>query len=558
TQALTAVTGSTSDAAEQMRRLDEYGQNSWLMRDTLILAQQSMTGFGIETSKVIPYMDALAEATAATGGSNQDFEELALLMGQIQSQGKITATELMRFGVRGVDAAQLIGDAMGMTAGEIRESITAGTLDGQTALDALAQGMKERYNGASDLVRDTFEGAFADVKAAFRDLGAELATPLVNPEGGGLLVDWLNSLADAMRAFRDAPGWVKNAVAGLGGLTAAVTLGAGAFMVGLPRYVEFRDALTTLGNAHPALGRLNSRLGGMVSTMSRWAMRAGVAAVAANVLGRAAQGIQESIYGAALGMNEMNRVLAQGNYDQAFAHLTGGYNSFEEALNTLTGSGLFEKLDRGLSTVNQALGGALPDDVQGAANAFASMGDALASMVQSGNADDAAAQFEMLAAAAAAHGVSTEQLLELMPSYRDALVGLEDGAYDASDGMSDLAVGTSDAQAAMEEAREANQKLREEIHQSVGGLVDWTGGIDAADFSLRDWTQSLEDQIEKLRNFDSNMATVSDRVSEFAGEGAAQQVAQQLIEMGDTGVAAAAALAAAGDGDFQAAIEALL
>src|SRR5699024_11739761 len=108
----------------------------------------------------------------------------------------------------------------------------------------------------------------------------------------------------------------------------------------------------------------------------------------------------------------------------------GGYNSFGEALNALTGSGWFEKLDRGLSTVNEALGGAFPDDVQGAANAFASMGDALASMVQSGNADAAAEQFEMLAAAAAAHGVSTEQLLDLMPSYRDALVGLEDGAYE--------------------------------------------------------------------------------------------------------------------------------
>src|SRR5699024_1990774 len=247
TQALTAVTGSTSDAAEQMRRLDEYGQNSWLMRDTLIRAQQTMTGFGIETSKVIPYMDALAEATAATGGSNQDFEEMALLMGQIQSQGKITATELMRFGIRGVDAATLIGNAMGKTAGEIRDSITAGTLDAQTALDALAQGMKERYDGASDLVRNTFQGAVDDVAAAFRDLGAELATPLVNPEGGGILVDWLNKLADAMRAFRDAPNWLKYAVAGLGGLTAVGSVTAGTLMVLTPRMVELYDSLGRLG-----------------------------------------------------------------------------------------------------------------------------------------------------------------------------------------------------------------------------------------------------------------------------------------------------------------------
>src|SRR5699024_2128477 len=159
TQALTAVTGSTEMAAAQMRRLDEFGRSSFLMRDVLIRAQQQMTGFGIETNKVIPYMSALQDAVAATGGSSQDFEELARVMGQIQSQGKITARELMQFGIRGVDAAQLIGDSMGKTAGQIRDEITAGTLDAGVALDALADGMGERFAGASDLVRETFQGA---------------------------------------------------------------------------------------------------------------------------------------------------------------------------------------------------------------------------------------------------------------------------------------------------------------------------------------------------------------------------------------------------------------
>src|SRR5690625_8014221 len=54
TQSLTAVTGSTEAAARQMKRLDDFGQNSWLMRDTLVRAQRQMTGFGIETEKVIP------------------------------------------------------------------------------------------------------------------------------------------------------------------------------------------------------------------------------------------------------------------------------------------------------------------------------------------------------------------------------------------------------------------------------------------------------------------------------------------------------------------------
>src|SRR5690625_5185058 len=170
TQALTAVTGSTREAVEQMRRLDEYGSTSWLMRDSLIRAQQQMTGFGIETSKVIPYMDALAEGVAAAGGTSQDFEELARIIGQVNSQGKFTAETFNQFGIRGIDAAKMIADAMGTTAGRVREDITAGAIDAGDALDALAQGLVMNFEGSSDLVRNTFQGAVDRVSAAWRVL----------------------------------------------------------------------------------------------------------------------------------------------------------------------------------------------------------------------------------------------------------------------------------------------------------------------------------------------------------------------------------------------------
>lgn len=560
TQSLTAVTGSTEEAAEQMRRLDEYGQNSWLMRDTLIRAQQTMTGFGIETGKVIPYMDALAEATAATGGSNQDFEEMALLMGQIQSQGKITATELMRFGVRGVDAAQLIGDAMGMTAGEIRESITAGTLDAGTALDALAQGMKERYNGASDLVRNTFEGAFADVKAAFRDLGAELATPLVNPEGGGLLVDWLNNLADAMRAFRDAPNWVKYGVAGLGALAGAGTLLGGSAMVLVPRLVELYDNLGRLGRVGQTAQRgLRATANALPNAARVAAVGAGFAALTVGAAklydhfsdARLPAGIERTT-AALLGLDGLN---INSMFD--FGTASSGFDDLGSAAERLLSGGFDDRLNRWAGSIGRSLG--IENNTWGnAATQFEQVGDALASLVNQGDADRAAALFESLYAQVDQSKISSEEFMSLMPSYGAALDGLAVDAELAGDGMGDLAGGTSDAQAAMEAAREANEQLRAEVAQSVGGLVDWTGGIAAADFSLRDWTQSLEDQIEKLRNFDSNMTTVFDRVSDIAGEDAARQIADRLRQMGDEGVAAADALAAASDGDLQRAIEALL
>src|SRR5690625_2160272 len=192
-------------------------------------------------------MDSLAEATAAAGGTSQDFEELARIMGQVNSQGKITAETLNQFGIRGVDAAQMIADAMGTTAGSIREQITAGTLDAEAALDALSEGMMMNFEGASDLVRNTFSGAVADVTAAVRDIGAIMMSPLINPEGGGFLTEAIAGVGDLLFSLRDLPPeviQVGGAIAGLGALAATA---AGGFFLLAPRAVAVWDALGNLG-----------------------------------------------------------------------------------------------------------------------------------------------------------------------------------------------------------------------------------------------------------------------------------------------------------------------
>src|SRR5690606_5738530 len=197
--ALTSLTGSAQDAVAQMDKLDEFASSSPFARDVFIQAQQQMLGFGIEAQKVIPYLDAIQNAVAATGGSNQDISELSRIMSQISASAKITATDLREFGNRGIDAATIIGSQMGMTGAQIRESLTAGTLDAGQALDALAAGMSERFDGAADNVKNTFTGAIDRVKAAWRDFAADLTAPLVGPQGGGVLVDMTNQAADLMR-----------------------------------------------------------------------------------------------------------------------------------------------------------------------------------------------------------------------------------------------------------------------------------------------------------------------------------------------------------------------
>lgn len=203
TGALKTLTGSAEEAADQMDRLDEFGTESWVMRDVLVRAQQQMTGFGIATEKVIPYLDGLQKGIAAAGKGNEEFSRAAEIMSEIQSTSKITGEHVRRLGLLGIDAAGAIGESMGKSGDEIREAITSGSLDAEEALDALAAGLSTKFPDAVENIRDTWDGATANMAGAWRDFGAELAKPLVDPKGGGYFVTWANDVADAFWALRE-------------------------------------------------------------------------------------------------------------------------------------------------------------------------------------------------------------------------------------------------------------------------------------------------------------------------------------------------------------------
>lgn len=266
--ALTTMLGSAKAANEQMDKLDAFARTSPFSKATFISAQQQMLAFGIETRKVIPYLDALQNAVAASGGSNTDIAGLVATMSKIKSSAKITATDLMEFGNRGVDAASLIGQAMGKTGAQIRADITAGTLDADAALDALAKGMSQKFDGAAANVKNTFEGATDRVRAAWRDVSADLLKPFVNPNGGGMLVDLMNSIADTIRAFQKLPEPVKLATGAAGSAIAAFALVGGTAITAAAKIRDFRDKMELLkgsmGKISLTAGLVGAAVGALV------------------------------------------------------------------------------------------------------------------------------------------------------------------------------------------------------------------------------------------------------------------------------------------------------
>lgn len=267
--AMTTLLGGAKEANAQMDKLDVFAKTSPFSKSTFITAQQQLVGFGMETKKVIPTLDAINNAVAGIGGSNQDVGDLAFIIAQIGAAGKITGQDLLQFGGRGIQAADLIGKSLGRSGEDIKKSITDGTLDATVAVDALVKGMATKFAGASANVKQTMTGAADRVKSATRDIGAAMAEPFVSKYGGGRLVEWTNQWADALRKLE------KN-IPGIAGMLIN----------------RFAPGLTLVGTA---LSKLNDLAGGVnAATLTRFFDKLSANAPAVAVLTGAIAGLSAS------------------------------------------------------------------------------------------------------------------------------------------------------------------------------------------------------------------------------------------------------------------------
>ena len=563
--ALKSVMGSAEAASRQMDKLNDFGKDSWVMRDVLLRAQQQMTGFGVETQKVIPYLDGLQEAVAASGGSSQSFEELAGVMAKVKSEGKITATTFREFGVRGIDAAGLIGEAMGKTGEEIRASVTDGTLDADEALDALAEGMKTKFDGATENLRNTFRGAMDNLTAAWRDLSATMAEPLVGPDSGGLAVAALNGLADAITEVQDRadalPNGVKGTILALGGIAGAGTAAAGGFLLLLPRILETKKAFDTLSGAEGVLGSATRG-------MTKVGKAASVAAAAFTVFAAAAavgNALADTVKTTSEMENRLRQLGHEGNITRASLDElvetsgSGGakVSDFGYALESVNMNGFMKALD----WVGSGFG-AFDSDVKLAEDTIANLDQTMVGFATSGNWNNLTDTFAAAAQSAAEYGYEAEDLINLLPGLKGELLDQAEALGVGTDNATLVKIAMGEIKPAAEDAGEGFQGLsekaqaaqehldevRDSLTEAANGFLDFSEKATDSKVSLQEWIKELEGQVEAQASWMDNLAVLAER-------GAPQQLLDQLMSLGPEGATRVKQLADASDEDLQRVID---
>lgn len=316
-------------------------------------------------------------------------------------------------------AGQLTEAFKGKTQAE-RDSALA-TLFGSDAIRAASVLYSQGAEGIADWTGKVDDSGYAAETAALRldnlsgdieKLGGAFDTALI--QSGSAANDVLRFLVqtatEGVDAFNDLDPTAQGAALGVGALVAASSLTAGSIFLAIPKVAEFNSALEVMGPRAQKAGRAAVALSKGVGLLAGLAAAAQILDNLGSAGDKAAAGLEATT--SAILANDLSRV---------FEGLGPDVNNAMEALKLLTGDDMNSQMERFGSSIN-ILG--LSDQVRDARDAFEVTGEALAGLVNSGDADRAAELFEEMAAGADLQGVSTEQLLDLMPAYGEALAGV--------------------------------------------------------------------------------------------------------------------------------------
>jgi tape measure domain-containing protein len=137
--------------------------------DAAAKAGSQMAASGVDVGDdLYRALRAVAGVAAMTGS---EFEDMAHIFTTVAGNGRLMGDQLNRIGARGLNAAAVLGKAMGISEGEVRDMVSKGQISFQMFADAMYEAFGDHATEASGL----FAGSVAHVKAALSRIGGTFA-----------------------------------------------------------------------------------------------------------------------------------------------------------------------------------------------------------------------------------------------------------------------------------------------------------------------------------------------------------------------------------------------
>lgn len=184
--AFTTMLRSKAAAQRQMRELQQLAIDSPILDQTTAgNAAQLLMAYGISAKRVIPWVKALGDMSAASGKNIAEvLPQAALALGQIASKGRLQAQELNQLtnsvGIKAADIAKKLG----MSRAQLMDTFQPGKqVAASKALPAVMSAMRGRARGAADMLSKTTEGRVRRLGELGRKAAGEFSRPIYDAVG---------------------------------------------------------------------------------------------------------------------------------------------------------------------------------------------------------------------------------------------------------------------------------------------------------------------------------------------------------------------------------------
>jgi tape measure domain-containing protein len=156
--------GGAKQADSMIRDLQAFAAKTPFEFSGLQQSAKRLLAFGFTAKSIIPTMTAVGDAVAALGGGQEMIDRVTMAMGQMMAKGRVQGDEMLQLAEAGIPAWDFLAKKLGVTIPEAMKKVTAGAVDAKTGIDALTEGMEQRFGGLMTQQSGTITGLFSNLQ----------------------------------------------------------------------------------------------------------------------------------------------------------------------------------------------------------------------------------------------------------------------------------------------------------------------------------------------------------------------------------------------------------
>lgn len=177
--------GNAQLAAQYTQDLKKIAADTPFDLPGVMDAGKKLLAFGFDAQTSLNLLRTIGDASAALGLGTEGIDRITLAIGQIQAKGRVLGDELLQLTEAGIPAQEILAEKLGLTADQVKNIGDAG-IDANTAIQALTEGMNERFGGMAETLSNNMQGLISTIEDNLQNIGGFAFEPLFDGLKNGL------------------------------------------------------------------------------------------------------------------------------------------------------------------------------------------------------------------------------------------------------------------------------------------------------------------------------------------------------------------------------------